>query len=1114
MSLLVMTSGALAGEPGKDRTSGDFKPVVRPASKDAAQAITRMRVPKGMKIELAAAEPELANPVAFCFDEKGRILVAETFRHHEGVTDIRGHMDWLDEDLACRTVQDRIDMMNRRLGKDAPSHARAMDRVRLLEDVNRDGVFEKGTVFADDFRNLADGIGAGLFARRGKVWFTCIPDLWLLQDTNGDGRAERRDSLSTGYGIHVGFLGHDLHGVTQGPDGRLYFSIGDRGLNVPLPNGKRIDLAGTGSVLRCEPDGSKLEVFAFGLRNPQELAFDEFGNLFTGDNNCDSGDKARWVHLVEGGDSGWRFGYQFHDRFGARGPWNAEKLWHTAHEGQAAYLLPPLAHVGDGPSGLTYATGLGMPAEFRKAFFLCDFRGTAGTSGVRAVQLKPRGASFEVTSSEPFFWSVLATDCDFGPDGNLHVTDWVEGWDKPGRGRIYRVRPEGRSAEVEKLLAEVPSLIESAPKLPNERLLTLLAHPDRRVRQEAHLALAERGDTEASLAEVARGKVRLEVAAVDGWSADELRRLARIHAIWALGIQRRQGRYRADRLTSLLPDPDEEIQAQAAKMLGDAGAIASSPALAELLARTKSDRVRLHTLLALGRAGFDNAKEPVLAAVRGGIDRDPYLRHAAAFAVARLFTDPEIARLAGDSSRSVRMVGVLAARRLGDRGAAAVTPYLKDADARIVEEAARAINDVPIIDARAALAATPISADSSPVLARRVINANRSDEAGARRLVGFVDRADLPKAWRLEAIEILREWNSADRKDHITGEWRPGGRVRGAEAVAFERINDWIASDDAEIASAACTLAAKTPIGRWEQALLARAAQGPRNPAGLRIAAMKALREMKRPSLATAVRAGLVDQDESLRIESRSLLAELEPKEAASLLARAIESGAVHERQESIRTLGRLKTPEAATALAGWLDRLLAGTAPAELSLDLLEAAGERSETDLKAKLTAFDLKRAKSDHLSGWRECLTGGDADAGRKVFLESTAAACLRCHKVDGKGGEVGPDLSGIGAQKTREYLLEALVEPNRQIAKGFDTVIVEKSDGTLISGIVRAETAEKLTLINAEAKIIEVPKSEIESRRSGRSAMPDDLIKKVSKRDIRDLVEFLSKRTATK
>src|ERR687889_334141 len=88
-------------------------PKVAAASDEGERAIKRFRVPKGFKVELFAAEPLLANPVAFAIDEKGRFFVAETFRLHAGVTDIRGHMNWLDEDLASRSVEDRIAMMKK-----------------------------------------------------------------------------------------------------------------------------------------------------------------------------------------------------------------------------------------------------------------------------------------------------------------------------------------------------------------------------------------------------------------------------------------------------------------------------------------------------------------------------------------------------------------------------------------------------------------------------------------------------------------------------------------------------------------------------------------------------------------------------------------------------------------------------------------------------------------------------------------------------------------------------------------------------------------------------------------------------------------------------------------
>src|SRR5579884_1508140 len=347
-SLLSSPPEAVPADAGKP-----YAPTVAPASNEAALAMKRIRIPQGLRIDLFAAEPLLANPVCFCIDEHNRFYVAETFRLHAGVTDDRGHMNWLDDDLAYRTVADRVALYHKYLKGKFDTYAVEQDRVRLIEDTDGDGKADRSTVFADGFHRAEDGIGAGLLARRGSVWYTCIPDLWLLRDTKGTGHADFRKSLQTGYGVHVSFIGHDLHGLRMGPDGKLYFSIGDRGFNVRT-DGRTVASPDTGAVLRCNLDGSELEVVATGLRNPQELAFDDHGNLFTGDNNADHGDAARWVYVVEGGDSGWRMGYQYMTSPTALGPWNAEKVWDTQDHNQAAYIVPPIAHVGSGPAGLVY----------------------------------------------------------------------------------------------------------------------------------------------------------------------------------------------------------------------------------------------------------------------------------------------------------------------------------------------------------------------------------------------------------------------------------------------------------------------------------------------------------------------------------------------------------------------------------------------------------------------------------------------------------------------------------------------------------------------------------------------------------------------------------------
>src|SRR5687768_13043228 len=132
---------------------------------DPVKVMDQFRLPPGFKAELFAAEPLLMNPVAFTIDHQGNFYVAEThrhsavgpaFRYYEGVLDIRSHLDWLDEDLAARTVQDRIELLQRRLGTNVSNMTRESERVRLLEDTNNDGKADRVTVFAEGFNQLAD----------------------------------------------------------------------------------------------------------------------------------------------------------------------------------------------------------------------------------------------------------------------------------------------------------------------------------------------------------------------------------------------------------------------------------------------------------------------------------------------------------------------------------------------------------------------------------------------------------------------------------------------------------------------------------------------------------------------------------------------------------------------------------------------------------------------------------------------------------------------------------------------------------------------------------------------------------------------------------------------
>ena len=113
------------------------------------------------------------------------------------------------------------------------------------------------------------------------------PDLWRMKDKNGDGIADEKTSISHGYGIHIGFSGHGMSGVEMGPDGRIYWQIGDIGFNGKDQDGKKWEYPNSGVIARSNPDGSDFEIFASGIRNTHEFVFDEYGNLISEDNDGD-----------------------------------------------------------------------------------------------------------------------------------------------------------------------------------------------------------------------------------------------------------------------------------------------------------------------------------------------------------------------------------------------------------------------------------------------------------------------------------------------------------------------------------------------------------------------------------------------------------------------------------------------------------------------------------------------------------------------------------------------------------------------------------------------------------------------------------------------------------
>ncbi|MBK8974730.1 MAG: HEAT repeat domain-containing protein [Planctomycetes bacterium] len=1081
--LSLVTSAASLG------AQQTYTPRIEDASSAGQDAIAGFAPADGLEVTLVAAEPMLANPVAFDVAPDGRIYVVETFRLRNGVIDMRNHAAWVLEDLAARTVADRVANVRRHFADDLAAWTREQERVRCLIDDDGDGRTDRSTVFADGFAELADGIAAGVLAHGDRVFFTDIPHLWELTDADRDGIAEARRALHDGFGVHFSLIGHDLHGLRIGPDQRLYFSIGDRGFHVETPDGRTLDHPNEGAVLRCELDGSALEVVHRGLRNPQELAFDDAGDLFTGDNNSDGGDQARWVHVIEGADSGWRIGFQW---LRDRGAWNRESMWKPRQDGQPLYVLPPVANVANGPSGLTADPGTGFDPRYRGAFFLCDFRGTPTHSGVLALRTARRGASHELVGTEQVLWKVLLTDVEFGPDGALYALDWVRGWGCTGRGRVYRVAPPSLATDA---AAQQTRVLLGAGMGGRDaaELASLLGNPDRRVRLAAQFELADRGDL-ATLAALARG---------DG----ETR--ARLHAVWGLGTLARHGRTEAvAALRPLLDDRDPELRAQTLRALGDVRDAEVRERAVELLADAEP-RVAFFAAQALGRIGGAELVEPLCELLRRNDDADLALRQAAITALERLGDARALRARMGDPSRAVRAGVLVVLRRLGDP---MVARFLSDVDPSLRTEAARAIHDVPIREALPALASALLTTTSTePAFVLRALGARRllGRNEDLRAVCAFAANRDVAEELRREALEIVAEWTAPRPQDRVHGNAidLPAQRSRLAfDGIWRRALSVLLSACNGDLGRRVCEITEGTQVPE-APGLLRNLVLDRQRDATVRAAALRAFGRLATPAeRGTLARAVGPEDPVELRRRAVAELAELDPPAAVPNLASLVRDGEPADARNAVDTLAELRGDDADRALATLVDDLDA--LRDAVRLDVVEAARAARGAAVAAALARLDAARAASgDALAAWRDARVGGDRARGERLFREHVTAQCTRCHAYRGSGGSTGPALDSVGTRHDRDGLLVALLDPGRAIAAGYEQVVLTLDDGSTVAGTSRGVRGDAEVLVDADGNETLVPSARIRKRETSGSAMPP-MGELLQPREVRDLIEFLS------
>jgi quinoprotein glucose dehydrogenase len=1075
-----------------------------------------VKLADGLKLDLWASDSLAPDPVAIAIDDQGRVYLNRTNRQKNSEFDIRGHRNWMTESIGLETVEDRRAFLRRTFAPEKSKENEWLkdlngdgshdwkdltvekDEVWRIEDTNNDGIADISTRVLSDFFEEVSDVAGGLLVRAKDAFVAIAPDVWRFQDINNDGVWDKKTSISHGYGVHIGFGGHGMSNPIEGPDGKIYWNIGDIGANITTKEGVNHRRSNEGIIARANPDGSDFEIFAGGLRNTHEFVFDEYGNLISSDNDGDHpGESERLVHIVEGSDAGWRSNWQYGKYTDPKNNlykvWMDEKLSKPRWDGQAAYIIPPIMNFHNGPTGMQYNPGTALGSAWKNKFFLVEFVGNPARSPIWSFGLKPKGASFELDGEKNILNGILPTGIRFGPDGALYVADWINGWDTKDYGRVWRLDVTEDKNDLKALRAETKRLIQlNYPKQTEELLLSLLSNPDMRIRQKAQFELADRG---------AKGGATLNKAISQTSS-----QMARIHGIWGLGQLARQDKAYGNALLALLKDSDEEITAQAAKVLGDAKIAEAGPLLIPMLS-SKNPRVQFFGAQALGRIRDKSAIPSLLTMIKTNNDKDVYLRHAAVLALSRIGEVEPIASLVNSPEKSLRTAAVLVLRRLSSDK---VSLFLNDKDEYIVTEAARAINDDYSIPAALPALAVTLQEKrfTSEPLLRRAINASLrvGGEKELDNLIAFARRTDVDKVIRAEALATLAGWANPSVMDRVDGRYR-GVITRDPAAVKTKLrpvITELLRENDASILIATAKMLAE--LGITDQNGTLRNILDANNAPEVRSAMLTALNQLKYDQIETVIKKGMGDQNADVRTTALGLVngAALSRETLTDISNTIFDKGSVKEQQQMLRVLASTPAGKTEAILDRLIGKIINKELPKSLALELAEAVDSTRSAPLIAKLASL---KSGENGLADFQETLFGGNAMAGRRFFMTNSATECIRCHSVGSQGGEVGPNLSNIGNTLTREQILQAMIEPSARIAPGYGMVVLTLKDGNTAAGILVTENDHELVLKTSEAEPLKIAVTRIAKRENVPSSMPP-MGAIMSKREIRDVVEFLA------
>jgi len=1021
-------------------------------------APAKFSVPAGFTIELVAGPPLIQHPTLACLDDRGRLFVADNAGVNLSASDLE---------------------------KQLPN------TVRMLEDTNGDGRFDRSTLFADKMTYPMGGAW-----HNGALYVASPPNIWRLEDTTGDGIADRREILVSQFG----YTGNaaSIHGCFRGPDGRIYWCDGRHGHEFRDKEGQVTSKLAGSYIFSCKPDGSDVRIHCGGgMDNPVEVDFTPEGEMVGTVNIMFS--RPRNDCLVH-----WLYGGVY--------PHSERVLQERKRTGALLGPVHKFGHVAVSGT-MRYRSGALDPA-FKDSFFTALFNG----GKVVRVELERKGSSFEAVQRE--FISGLSPDIHItdvleDADGSILVVD-TGGWfyrgcptsqfSKPDiKGAIYRVRRKG--------IKTVPDPWGKQldwDKLTAAEIVTLLHDPRFKVQERAIVECVNRGPV----------IVPTLKKLLQGAHLQQGR-----NALWALTriVGANQNREAQAVIRTALKHRSSSIRLTACRSIATYPDPAALPALLPMVEHDEPS-IRREAAKALGRIGDAKAVPTLLTALSGTIDRSE--EHALIYALIEI-DDPDatsqLLALKDFSTRTAQPLeasqrvrgGLIALEQMkpGQLTADAVLPLLDASHQPLRLTALEIVQRHPDWASQALGTLKPwLHKDAARKQRSQVATgllASFLTDPSFQQLIGKTlnDQAtsETTRNWLLNTIATRRSLP-------LTESW----------AKPIEQL---LASDNSESLALAISVVQAIKTDRFNDQLTQLASR-PTTSAILRVAALGAAsgkssqwddrafetltQLVARPISAQAESAstGEVSAADSARAAQMLGSASLS-KEQLIQLARLLEQAGPLELRDLVRPFQRNSSLETRSAFLTSLEQSRAFLSlPYQVFSDIIK--GYPPELLPRANALLDKLKEKESQQVQRLDQLLpllASGDAKRGQQLFA-SEKTKCALCHQINGKGGKIGPDLSNIGNNRHSRDLLESIVFPSASLVRQYEPFTVVTTQGRVLTGLISRETTSAIYVQQQVGEPVMVARKDIEELvPSTVSIMPKGLEQALREQDLADLISYL-------